>query len=338
MHKKLQIFVSSTYEDLKDERQAAVEAILRAGHIPAGMELFCAGSEAQLDVIRRWIDESDVYMLIMGGRYGSVEPKSGLSYTEVEYKYAVSRNMPLFAVVMSAAGLHTKMAKQGAVVGESLSDAPYKSFKTTVLARMVRHVDDAKDIKIGVMESLAELQRRHEFSGWIAGSDIPNVRTIAEASAKLVEENSKLKAELEKLRVNGKNGKQPRDFDGLSFDELVNILSAKTVAIPEKLAKAKDHEMRILDLFVNNQNAFATGIENRFNMGDSANFLFYKVAPDLITFGLVEREKLPRSIQRLHTSKLGRAFLIEYRKRITDADGAKLDEPEKAPKKKGASK
>jgi len=38
--KKYQIFVSSTYEDLKDERQAAVEAILLAGHIPAGMELF----------------------------------------------------------------------------------------------------------------------------------------------------------------------------------------------------------------------------------------------------------------------------------------------------------
>lgn len=194
------------------------------------------------------------------------------------------------------------------------------------------------DIKIGVMESLAELQRRHEFSGWIAGSDIPNVRTIAEASAKLVEENSKLKVELEKLRMNGKNGKTPRDFDGLSFDELANILGAKTVPIPEKLAKVKDQEMRILDLFVNNQSAFATGIENRFNMGDSANFLFYKVAPDLITFGLVEREKLPRSIQRLHTSKLGRAFLIEFRKRVTDAEETKADDSEKIPKKKSVRK
>ena len=38
--KKMQIFVSSTYEDLKDERQKMVEAILDAGHIPAGMEIF----------------------------------------------------------------------------------------------------------------------------------------------------------------------------------------------------------------------------------------------------------------------------------------------------------
>ena len=41
--KKLQVFVSSTYADLKEERQAAVEAIVSAGHIPAGMELFAAG-------------------------------------------------------------------------------------------------------------------------------------------------------------------------------------------------------------------------------------------------------------------------------------------------------
>jgi hypothetical protein len=69
MKKKLQVFISSTYTDLQDERQAAVEAILRAGHIPAGMELFAAGDTSQMEVIRRWIDDSDVFLLILGGRY-----------------------------------------------------------------------------------------------------------------------------------------------------------------------------------------------------------------------------------------------------------------------------
>ena len=55
MDKKLQVFVSSTYTDLILERQAAVEAILTAGHIPAGMELFAAGDESQMEVIQRWI-------------------------------------------------------------------------------------------------------------------------------------------------------------------------------------------------------------------------------------------------------------------------------------------
>ncbi len=63
--KKLQVFVSSTFTDLREERQAAVEAILSAGHIPAGMELFTAGDESQMAVIERWIDESDAYLLIL---------------------------------------------------------------------------------------------------------------------------------------------------------------------------------------------------------------------------------------------------------------------------------
>lgn len=92
MDKKLQVFVSSTYEDLKKERQAAVEAILDAGHIPAGMELFKAG-KSQMRTIQKWIDGSDVYMLILGGRYGSIEEESGLSYTELEYRYATYKKV-----------------------------------------------------------------------------------------------------------------------------------------------------------------------------------------------------------------------------------------------------
>ena len=83
--KKYQIFISSTYIDLIDERQAAVEAILQSGHIPAGMELFAASNQSQWEIIKKWIDESDIYMLILGGRYGSIEQTSGLSYTELEY-------------------------------------------------------------------------------------------------------------------------------------------------------------------------------------------------------------------------------------------------------------
>ena len=94
--KRLQVFVSSTYTDLKEERQAAVEMILTAGHIPAGMELFTAGDESQMDAIKQWIDQSDVYLLILGGRYGSLEPQTGQSYIELEYRYALHQQKPLF--------------------------------------------------------------------------------------------------------------------------------------------------------------------------------------------------------------------------------------------------
>jgi molybdopterin-binding protein len=81
VNKKLLVFVSSTYKDLQEERQAAVQAVLKSGHIPAGMELFSAGDKSQLETIYNWIDECDVYMLILGGRYGSIDKETGLSYT-----------------------------------------------------------------------------------------------------------------------------------------------------------------------------------------------------------------------------------------------------------------
>ncbi len=134
MHKKLQVFVSSTYSDLKEERQAAVQAILDAGHIPAGMELFKAGNESQLKTIYKWIDESDVYMLILGGRYGSIESKSGKSYTQLEYEYALSKNIPVFAVVLSQSFLTNKINTLGLDnVMEHTAPDKYQTFKSLVM-------------------------------------------------------------------------------------------------------------------------------------------------------------------------------------------------------------
>lgn len=69
MRKKLQVYISSTFYDLIEERQAAVEAILNTGHIPAGVELFF--NESPLKTRKRWIDESDVYILILGGLWSN---------------------------------------------------------------------------------------------------------------------------------------------------------------------------------------------------------------------------------------------------------------------------
>ena len=170
MNKKLQVFVSSTYTDLKEERQAAVEAILDAGHIPAGMELFKAGNESQLKTIYKWIDESDVYMLILGGRYGSIEEKSGKSYTQLEYEYALSKGIPVFAVVLSDSFLTTKINQLGlSDVTEQKAPDKYQIFKSLVMSKIIRIVDDCKDIKIAIHTTLNEFMNDFDLVGWIRG-------------------------------------------------------------------------------------------------------------------------------------------------------------------------
>lgn len=76
MDSKYTIFVSSTYIDLKEEREEIRNAIIKMGHIPVGMEYFPASNKTQWEIIKKLIDECDYYVLIIGGRYGSIEKES----------------------------------------------------------------------------------------------------------------------------------------------------------------------------------------------------------------------------------------------------------------------
>jgi len=95
MDKKYQVFVSSTFRDLQDERKQVIQALLELDCIPCGMELFQASDDDQWTLIKRVIDDCDYYLVVIAGRYGSM--KDGVSYTEREYDYAVSQNKPVIA-------------------------------------------------------------------------------------------------------------------------------------------------------------------------------------------------------------------------------------------------
>ena len=172
--KKLQVFVSSTYDDLIEERQAAVEAILTAGHIPAGMELFAAGDESQMKTIMRWIEESDIFLLILGGRYGSIESNTKKSYIQLEYEYALSMKKPVFACVIKDAALEQRVLDKGASVLERENPLQLQAFRAKVLQMMSGFWVDAKDIKIEIGKALKVIEMRDSLSGWIRLDDKDN--------------------------------------------------------------------------------------------------------------------------------------------------------------------
>jgi Domain of unknown function (DUF4062) len=233
--RKLQVFVSSTYTDLKEERQAAVAAILSTGNIPAGMELFSAGDETQMDVIKRWIDESDVYLLILGGRYGSIEPNSGKSYTHLEYEYAVEKRKALFAVVIEEEYLDEKVRTQGKQVVELDNGNALKQFRTLVCSNMVSFFGDLKDIKLAIQESMSDFMRREELKGWIPG-DQQVSGVVAEEIAKLTKENQELRERISLVKP------QEQLYNGLSFSELFEMLLSETIAV-DKIIVARGVEV-----------------------------------------------------------------------------------------------
>lgn len=225
LRKRLQIFVSSTYTDLQPERQAAVEAILVAGHIPAGMELFTAGDESQMEVIRQWIDESDAYILILGGRYGSIDSTSGKSYTHLEYEYAVDKGKPVFALVVTDEGLDELVKGRGRGVLESEQPQGLKALRALATSKLVRFWTDTKDIRIAVGETLSTYARREDLKGWVRPQDQSNVPQLASEIARLSKENAELRDRLS----SSENQVQPL---GIGYQGVLRVLKSRGLLEP----------------------------------------------------------------------------------------------------------
>ncbi len=280
MNKKLQVFVSSTYTDLKEERQAAVQAILDAGHIPAGMELFKAGNESQLKTIYKWIDESDVYMLILGGRYGTIEEKSDKSYTQLEYEYALSKKIPVFAVVLSQSFLTNKISSLGlSDTMEQISPEKYQSFKSLVMSKIIREVDDCKDIKIAIHTTLNDFMTEYDLVGWVRNNNENDTIQLLKDNTNLLKENNSLNKQIQKLQ-DQLNTKSKEQFGQYAFDELVEIFKKKEFKIPAKYTGNKtDTNINALNFFILYFEVFVTGVSNENSSSNYEVYIFYQITP-----------------------------------------------------------
>src|SRR5437764_2407185 len=168
MEKKFQVFVSSTYTDLIDERQDTLKSILDLSHIPAGMEGFFAADEEQLKYIKRIIDQCDFYVLIIGGRYGSVD-ESGVSYTELECDYAVSKGLTVLAFVHE--DISTLPADKVDIAPSTIDRLD--AFKEKVCQRrLVSFWRNREQLKSNIIISLSMAIRESDALGWVRGDAV----------------------------------------------------------------------------------------------------------------------------------------------------------------------
>ena len=294
MKKKLQVFISSTYSDLKEDRQAAVGAILKAGHLPAGMELFTAGDESQMETIKRWIDESDVYMLILGGRYGSVEKTTALSYTELEYDYAVANEKPFFAVVINEKALDKRVKEHGADVLELEHPQELKLFREKVLSKMSSFFEDAKDIKLAVHETMSDFESRHELKGWVRGDEVPDTKPLFEEISILRAQNVELNEQVTSLTKRFEQTTR-EDTKENEFKDLLKLLY-KIEIETKVLNEPGDEEAKKIPLynfFSACKDDLVTGVTNQMGTTDLHSLLYFNVCPKLQIHGLVVNEKVP---------------------------------------------
>jgi hypothetical protein len=66
------VFVSSTFRDLREERSEVQKALLKLNCLPVGNELLPAADDETWKFIKQQIDDSDYYVILVVGRYGSL--------------------------------------------------------------------------------------------------------------------------------------------------------------------------------------------------------------------------------------------------------------------------
>lgn len=195
-----QVFVSSTYEDLREERHEVIQALLELDCIPAGMELFPATDDDQWSLIRRVIDECDYYIVIIGGRYGSIGPQ-GISYTEQEYRYALQAGKPIIAFLHKTP-LNIPVGKTESKVE---SQTLLVEFRNLVQKKVCKYWETPTELGSAVSRSLVRLIKTHPMPGWVR-ADKAVATLAAEEMLRLRRTIDELKEKLSKSEFEGPEG------------------------------------------------------------------------------------------------------------------------------------
>ncbi|MDK2051706.1 DUF4062 domain-containing protein [Aliarcobacter butzleri] len=226
--KKYQIFISSTFKDLETERDSIIKAILEMYHIPIGMEMFSAEDEDQWEIIRRTIDISDYYILILGLRYGS-ETSEGISFTQKEYEYALERKIPILAFLLDEKAPLSQDKRDNDLTKINL-------FRSTVLknSKMSGFWKNTDELTKGVSISLMKQIMQKPGIGWIRGDQAISTE-LSEELTHLSKENRELRDSIKELesKISSKYPKIKLEIEDLTVDGKFN--SFKRLTLPEKI-------------------------------------------------------------------------------------------------------
>lgn len=169
MKKLYKFFISSTYEDLQNERQEVISCVLDSHNFPIAMEQFPASPLNQWDYIKNEIDTTDYYILIVAGKYGTIDPDEQISYTEKEFNYAKEKQIPVIAFILK----NTENIAACKTETESTRRDKLNAFRERLLNAgiLIKFFDDIKDLKYQVSQSIHQVIENTPRPGWVRMTD-----------------------------------------------------------------------------------------------------------------------------------------------------------------------
>ncbi|MCA9039841.1 MAG: DUF4062 domain-containing protein [Planctomycetaceae bacterium] len=323
---KYQIFISSTYNDLIDERNQVIKATWEIGHIPIGMEMFSAADARQWDIITKHIDDSDYFVVIIGNRYGSME--DNISFTEKEYDYAVAHGVPVLGFVIS----DEAMQKRSAIIQHDDVRKKHEAFIKKVKQKLVSDWVDAADLATKYLAALFKAFNSHPREGWVKASTAANPQTLTEVT-RLSKENAELREKFNKF-TNVSNTEE--------FEQIINRLHNNSVKFIIKFAGSGIPDEDVTIHYDKLFEFLAPQLLSEYSVKEIArsiadNYRYHsamyrnpsqpiplsevqKVLGDLMVFGLLEPGKSKRTNQTWKTTDFGSRLYSYQRSKLLGLD------------------
>lgn len=188
MDKRYQVFVSSTFTDLRDERDSVINCLLKMKCLPASMEMFTATNSTPWEHIKRIIEESDYYIVVIGARYGSLD-EDGISYTEKEFGYAEELDIPILGFIHG----DPQSIPQGKTEGTVKARRKLDDFRKRVQEKLVDRFTNPHELSTQVMAALYHQFNENPRVGWVRADQAVSSTDSAEYQ--------KARAELAELKL-----------------------------------------------------------------------------------------------------------------------------------------
>ncbi|GHU84215.1 hypothetical protein FACS189473_0870 [Spirochaetia bacterium] len=189
MSRKYHIFISSTHDDLKNERLALCRIIFELGHIPICMDPFDITDKNGWRTIKKNIGECDYFLALTAHRYGLLPDGSGSA--EIEYAQALKMEIPVLALVIAGKARWKGTKKE---VDPKLI-AALDEFKEKLRTHPHAEWTTMQDLKQNARELLTQEMFLNPRGGWAPGIERAGP-DVANALGRLVAENEDLKRQV----------------------------------------------------------------------------------------------------------------------------------------------
>lgn len=191
-----QVFISSTYDDLKEERSAVMQTLLCLNCMPICMELFPASAMSQMEYIKKMIDKCDYYILISAGRYGCIDKSENISYTEIEYNYAIEKKIPIMTFLYEdIKKIPVEKSEETEIKKEALNNFRKKVSENNLVA----FYSSKEELQIKVANSLRQCMNDFPAAGWIRADNSDVEPALEKAIEKYLKENTITKDDIDSL-------------------------------------------------------------------------------------------------------------------------------------------